>query len=124
LWSSFRVKTILQGGPVQWGWISIDLPRFVALTATNHARTYGLYPEKGTIAIGSDADIAIWDPSVKKTIRHADLHDGADYTPYEGVEVTGWPTTVILRGRVMIRNGELVGRKGDGQYQTARTRTL
>lgn len=102
----------------------IDLPRFVALTATNHARTYGLYPEKGTIAIGSDADIAIWDPSVKKTIRHADLHDGADYTPYEGVEVTGWPTTVILRGRVMIRNGELVGRKGDGQYQTARTRTL
>jgi D-hydantoinase len=102
----------------------IDLPRFVALTATNHARTYGLYPEKGTIAIGSDADIAIWDPSVKKTIRHADLHDGADYTPYEGVEVTGWPTTVILRGRVMIRNGELVGRKGDGQFQTARTRTL
>lgn len=101
----------------------IDLTRFVALTSTNHAKTYGLYPEKGTISIGSDADIAIWDPSVNRTIRHAELHDGADYTPYEGIEVKGWPTTVILRGRVMIRDGELLGSKGDGQYRTARTRT-
>jgi len=101
----------------------IDLSRFVALTSTNHAKTYGLYPQKGTISIGSDADIAIWDPSVKRTIRHAELHDGADYSPYEGIEVTGWPTTVILRGSVMVSGGELVGKKGDGQYQTARTRT-
>jgi len=101
----------------------IDLSRFVALTSTNHAKTYGLYPQKGTISIGSDADIAIWDPSVKRTIRHAELHDGADYSPYEGIEVTGWPTTVILRGSVMVSDGELVGKKGDGQYQTARTRT-
>jgi len=101
----------------------IDLSRFVALTSTNHAKTYGLYPQKGTISIGADADIAIWDPSVKRTIRHAELHDGADYSPYEGIEVTGWPTTVILRGSVMVSDGELVGKKGDGQYQTARTRT-
>jgi len=101
----------------------IDLSRFVALTSTNHAKTYGLYPQKGTISIGADADIAIWDPSVKRTIRHAELHDGADYSPYEGIEVTGWPTTVILRGSVMVSDGVLVGKKGDGCYQTAKTRT-
>ncbi|WP_320194625.1 dihydropyrimidinase [Agrobacterium rosae] len=100
----------------------IDLPRFVALAATNHAKTYGLYPEKGTIAIGGDADIAIWDPTVNRTIRHADLHDGADYSPYEGIEITGWPTTVILGGRVMVSDGQLVGKKGDGTYRSARTK--
>ncbi|MEM8958986.1 MAG: dihydropyrimidinase [Pseudomonadota bacterium] len=86
----------------------IDLPRFVALTATNHARAYGLYPQKGTIAVGSDADIAIWDPGVRRTIRHTDLHDGSDYTPYEGLEVQGWPETVILRGRPVIEAGRMV----------------
>jgi dihydropyrimidinase len=76
----------------------IDLTRFVALTSTNHARTYDMYPRKGTIAVGSDADITIWDPQICRTIRHAGLHDAADYSPYEGFEVTGWPETVILRG--------------------------
>lgn len=97
----------------------IDLPRFVALTSTNHAKTYGLYPKKGTIAVGADADIAIWDPDVQRTIRHEDLHDGADYSPYEGMEIRGWPTTVILGGKVMLRDGELEGHKGDGQYRFA-----
>jgi dihydropyrimidinase len=101
----------------------IDLPRFVALSATNHAKTYGLYPEKGTISIGADADIAIWDPTIKRTIRHADLHDSADYSPYEGIEITGWPTTVILCGRVMVRDGALIGKKGDGTYRSARTKS-
>lgn len=101
----------------------IDLPRFVALTATNHAKTYGLYPQKGTIAIGSDADLAIWDPKEKRTIRHVDLHDGADYSPYEAMEVQGWPTTVILGGRLMIEDGILKGEKGDGVYRSANTRT-
>ncbi|KAA3507767.1 dihydropyrimidinase [Agrobacterium vitis] len=101
----------------------IDLQRFVALSATNHAKTYGLYPEKGTIAIGSDADIAIWDPGVERIIRHADLHDGADYSPYEGIPIKGWPTTVILRGRIMIQDGELLGAKGDGTYRPASTRS-
>lgn len=94
----------------------IDLARFVALTATNHAKTYGLYPRKGTIAVGSDADIAIWDPSAETTLRHADLHDGSDYTPYEGLAVKGLPRTVILRGKVMVRDGILTGAKGDGAY--------
>ncbi|MCQ8782887.1 dihydropyrimidinase [Mangrovibrevibacter kandeliae] len=93
----------------------IDLPRFVALTSTNHARLYGL-ERKGSIAVGMDADIAIWDPMVRRTIRHADLHDGADYSPYEGIEVTGWPQTVILGGRVMARDGALVGTKGVGRH--------
>lgn len=93
----------------------IDLPRFVALTSTNHAKTYGL-TRKGTIAVGMDADIAIWNPHEVRTIRHADLHDGADYTPYEGVEVRGWPTTVVLGGRVMVRDGRLEGEMGAGRY--------
>ncbi|TGN68176.1 dihydropyrimidinase [Paracoccus liaowanqingii] len=94
----------------------IDINRFVALTATNHAKTYGLYPRKGTIAIGSDADLAIWDPLLQRTVRHADLHDGCDYTPYEGLEVTGWPDTVILRGTVMVQDGNFDGEIGYGHY--------
>ncbi|WP_182085269.1 dihydropyrimidinase [Aureimonas sp. ME7] len=94
----------------------IDLPRFVALTATNHAKTYGL-ERKGRIAVGMDADIAVWDPEERRTIRHADLHDGADYSPYEGLEIQGWPTTVVLGGRTMIEDGQLRGRPGDGRYR-------
>ncbi|WP_428032855.1 dihydropyrimidinase [Ancylobacter sp.] len=95
----------------------IDLPRFVALTSTNHARLYGL-ERKGRIAVGMDADIAIWDPQVRRTIRHADLHDGSDYSPYEGLEVQGWPMTVILGGTVMVHEGALVGSKGQGRHRT------
>lgn len=93
----------------------IDLNRFVALTATNHARTYGLHPRKGTIAIGADADIAIWDPQRRVTITHDQLHDGSDYTPYEGMEVTGWPTLTMVRGRIVMRDGALVGSPQHGQ---------
>src|SRR6201989_364153 len=70
----------------------IDLPKFVALTATNAAKLYGLYPRKGTIAVGSDADLAIWDADKDVTIRWKDLHDNVGYTPYEGREIKGWPT--------------------------------
>lgn len=93
----------------------IDACQFVALTSTNHAKTYGLYPRKGTIAVGSDADIVLWDPKLERTVRHDDLHDGADYSPYEGLNLTGWPVTVLLRGRVMVRNGDLMADKV-GQY--------
>lgn len=93
----------------------IDLNRFVALTATNHAKTYGLYPRKGTIAIGSDADIAIWDPDEVRTVNHRDLHDAADYSPYEGKTLKGWPVSVLLRGKVMVQDGALVGGM-DGRY--------
>ena len=94
----------------------IDLNRFVALTSTNHAKTYGLYPRKGTIAVGADADIVIWDPSKQVMITHDLLRDGSDYTPYEGLEVTGWPVLTMVRGRTVVRDGELVGEKGYGTY--------
>jgi dihydropyrimidinase len=94
----------------------IDLPRFVQLTATNHAKAYGLYPRKGSIAIGADADLAIWDPTLSRKIRHADLHDGSDYTPYEGIEVTGWPVSTLVRGRVVVEDGKLVAPKGTGTF--------
>ena len=94
----------------------IDLNRFVALSATNHAKMYGLYPRKGTIAIGSDADIAIWDPTLTRTLTHNLMKDGSDYTPYEGIEITGWPVLTMVRGRVITRDGELTGQKGFGQY--------
>jgi dihydropyrimidinase len=94
----------------------IDLNDFVAFSATNHAKIYGLYPRKGTIAVGSDADIALWDPKRKVTIRHELIHDGADYTPYEGLEVTGWPVLTMVRGRVVVDDGVLVGAKGHGTY--------
>jgi dihydropyrimidinase len=94
----------------------IDINRFVALTSTNHAKMYGLYPRKGTIAVGSDADIAIWDPDVTRKIEHHLLHDGSDYTPYEGLEIIGWPVLTMVRGTVIVRNGVLEGTKGYGNY--------
>jgi len=94
----------------------ISLNEFVAFTATNHAKTYGLYPKKGTIAVGSDADIAIWDPERNETISQTLLHHGSDYTPYEGIAVTGWPVSTMVRGRFVVRDGKLVGTKGDGSY--------
>jgi dihydropyrimidinase len=94
----------------------IDLNRFVALTSTNHAKTYGLYPRKGTIAVGSDADLAIWDPNKKVTLTHAMLKDGSDYTPYEGLELTGWPELTMFRGRSIVADGKLLGTKGFGEF--------
>lgn len=94
----------------------ITLNQFVALTATNHAKIYGLSPRKGTIAVGSDADIAIWDPVRQVKITASGLHQGADYTPYEGLEVTGWPVTTIVRGKPVVRDGQLVGERSHGQH--------
>jgi dihydropyrimidinase len=105
---------ILFSEGVSKGRISIN--RFVALTATNHARMYGLYPRKGTIAVGADADIALWDPGREVTLSQSLLHHGADYTPYEGFKVKGWPVTTILRGRVVVDQGTLTGAKGFGTY--------
>ena len=94
----------------------ITINEFVALTATNHAKTYGLYPKKGTIAVGSDADIALWDPKREVTIGQDLMHGGCDYTPYEGLKVTGWPVSTLVRGKFVVRDGELVGERGAGAY--------
>lgn len=94
----------------------ISLRRFVELTSTNPARLYGLMPRKGTIAIGADADIAIWNPEKQVTITNEMLHHNVDYTPYEGRVVTGWPETVLSRGEIIINNGELLAKKGRGIF--------
>ena len=94
----------------------IELTRFVELTAANPARTYGLYPRKGTIAVGSDADIAIWDPRREVKITNDILHHNVDYTPYEGMTVTGWPETVLSRGEIVVRDGDFLGAGGRGEF--------
>jgi dihydropyrimidinase len=94
----------------------ISLQRFAAVTATNHARLYGLAPRKGSIAIGADADIVLWDPRVTRPIRQADLHHGADYTPWEGFEITGWPVLTLLRGVAVMQDGELTGAAPSGVH--------
>lgn len=96
----------------------ISLNEFVALTSTNHAKTYGLHPRKGTIAVGADADIVLWDANREMTITNANQHHGADYTPYEGFKVTGWPVLTMVRGRTVMREGELVGGGPGGRYVT------
>ena len=94
----------------------LDLNRFVALTATNHAKLYGLYPKKGTIAVGSDADIAIWDPERETRVAWPMLHDNVGYTPYEGMRLTGWPVPVWSRGRVIVEDGALAAERGSGAF--------
>ncbi|WIJ25810.1 dihydropyrimidinase [Devosia sp. RR2S18] len=94
----------------------IDLQTFVAITATNPAKLFGIHPQKGTIAIGADADIAIWDPNKKVTIRNELLHHQVDYTVYEGVEVTGWPEITLSRGDVVVENGKVLGKPGNGKF--------
>src|SRR3984893_2772209 len=93
----------------------LSLNRFVALTSTNHAKMYGLYPRKGSIGVGFDADITLWDPHRHETIRQENLHHGSDYTPWEGFEVTGWPVMTIARGEMVARDGVIVGKKGAGR---------
>jgi len=94
----------------------IDLCQFVALTATNAAKMYGLYPRKGSIAIGADADLAIWDAERDVTIANATLHHNVDYTPYEGMRVRGWPVTTISRGEVVWSDGKFDAPLGRGQF--------
>jgi len=84
-----------------------DVTKFVAWTSTNPAKIYGLYPKKGTLAIGSDADIAIWDPKKSVTFSDKTVKDRAGYTPWKGRTVKGWPTTVLLRGTVLVADDKL-----------------
>ena len=94
----------------------LDLNAFVALTATNHAKLYGLYPKKGTLAVGSDADLAIWDPERETTVTAGILHDNVGYTPYEGRRLRGWPVTVLSRGRIVVDDGKLAAGRGSGAF--------
>jgi dihydropyrimidinase len=94
----------------------ISLNRMVELLSTNPAKYFGLYPRKGTIAVGSDADLVVFDPERKVTISAATHHSKSDYNLFEGTEVTGAPQVVLLRGRVLVESDELVGQPGVGEF--------
>lgn len=94
----------------------LTIQQFVALTATNAAHLYGLYPRKGTLAVGSDADLVIWDTSKPYVIRNDKLHHNVDYTPYEGRELKAWPAMTLLRGQVVWDGEHFTGAPGQGQF--------
>lgn len=111
-----RMSLVYNGG-VNSGRISLN--KFVELTSTAAAKTFGLFPKKGTIAVGSDADIIIFDPHRKETISIKNActhHMRVDYNAYEGFEVTGFTETVLSRGKIIINKCEYVGKKGDGRF--------
>src|SRR6201997_3299093 len=108
-----RMSLVYDGG-LRTG--KILLNRFVELTSTSPARIFGLFPRKGTIAPGSDADIVVFNPEKKQTLSARTLHMKVDYNPYEGREVTGAAETVLSRGRVIIDNGTFTGRAGGGSF--------
>jgi dihydropyrimidinase len=93
----------------------ITLQRFVELTATNPAKAYGLHPRKGSIAIGGDADLVIWDEG-ERTVRNAALHHAVDYTPYEGMTLRAWPGVTIASGEVVWDGRDFHPRRGQGRY--------
>jgi dihydropyrimidinase len=88
----------------------------VELLSTNPAKYFGLYPRKGTVAVGSDADLVVFDPEKQATISASTHHSKCDYNLYEGTEVTGSPEIVLLRGKVLVEGDELVAEPGVGQF--------
>ncbi len=94
----------------------IDAHTFVSVTSTGPAQMYGLFPRKGTIAPGSDADLVIWDTETEFMLTNDRLHHNVDYTPYEGIKLQAWPATVLSRGRVVAENGECIATPGDGEF--------
>ncbi len=105
---------LLWDGGVRKGRISMN--RFVEITSTAPAKIFGLYPHKGTIAIGADADLVVWDPEMKHTLSQKTLHMRVDYSPFEGQEVTGAPAYVLSHGQVVVDHFKYVGKKGDGRF--------
>jgi dihydropyrimidinase len=108
-----RMSLIYNGGVVSG---KIDVNRFVEITSTNAARIFGLFPRKGTIAVGSDGDIVIFDPNEEMTISAKTHHMNVDYSAYEGMKVRGVTKTVLSRGNVVIDEGKYVGKPGMGQF--------
>ena len=94
----------------------ISLPRLVSLTSTAPARLFGLYPRKGTIAVGSDADLVVLDPQLRRRVDGASMQSRAGYSVYDGQEVTGWPRFTVSRGEVVLDGGEIAARPGRGQW--------
>jgi dihydropyrimidinase len=94
----------------------ISLNRFVELVATNPARIFGLYPQKGTIAVGSDADLVVWDPDKEMPLTVENLHMNVDYSPYESITVSGYPELVLARGKIIVQDNRFLGQRGAGCF--------
>jgi hypothetical protein len=90
--------------------------RFVEVTSANAARIFGLYPRKGAIAVGSDADIALWDPGHRRTVDGARMESLSGYSVYDGWQVQGWPRLVLRRGQLVLADGEITARPGEGEW--------
>jgi len=108
-----RMSLLFDGGVVGR---RISLNRFVELTSTSPAKIFGLFPKKGTIAPGSDADVVVFDPNKKVTLSAKTLHMRVDYNPYEGRQVTGAAETVLSRGKVIVEGGRFTGKAGSGAF--------
>jgi dihydropyrimidinase len=93
----------------------LSIEQFVAVTSTNPAKLFGLYPQKGTIEVGADADLVIWDDTETRVVDGASMHSNSDFTPYDGWEITGWPAHTISRGEVVAIGKEVVGVPGRGR---------
>jgi len=106
-----RLAVIYTEGVVKRG---MSLERFVEVTSTNAAKIFGMYPTKGAIEVGADADLVVFDPTVRRVLRAEDLH-GSDYSIWDGWETHGWPETTILRGKVAVERGQLQAHPGDGR---------
>jgi dihydropyrimidinase len=106
--------TLIYHGGVNAGKITPN--RFVELVATAPAKMFGLFPRKGTIAPGSDADIVIFNPTVERTLSAKTHHMNVDYSCYEGLKVRGLPEVVMQRGNILVKDGKFQGKKGAGQY--------
>lgn len=94
----------------------ISLNQWVDLCSTKASKLFGLFPQKGTLAVGTDADIVIFDPSIKRVISAETHHMNVDYSAFEGMQVQGCPVTVLCRGEYVIRNRQFVGASGAGEY--------
>ena len=94
----------------------LSVSRFVELTSTNAAKLFGLYPQKGTIAVGADADLVVWDPEQRRTIDGASMQSRAGYSVYDGFDVQGWPVYTVSRGEIVMDRGTVTAERGRGRW--------
>lgn len=94
----------------------IDINKFVEVVSTNPAKLFGIYPQKGCIAVGSDADLVVIDPKIRKKITKGELHENTDYTPFEKIEIIGCPVMTISRGEIIVKDNKFIGQKGRGKF--------
>ena len=107
-----RMPIMLSEGPKH----GLSLNKVVEVTATNVAKVFGMYPKKGTIAIGSDADLVLYDPNKEVTLTKSILHENVDYTAFEGIKLNGYPVMTLSRGDVIAKDGEYIGTANRGQF--------